>query len=99
MTTHQIILSKSFVERPERDQLRRLVRYLKRWAAIAFEGSSDSRQSSIVPTVLVAEAFSKEGLADRNLDDEDALIAVIESIYSRLCDTSEMPNPVDTAGP
>lgn len=50
---------KAFVERPERDQLRRLVRYLKGWAAVAFEGFSDSRPSSIVLTVLAAEAFSE----------------------------------------
>ncbi len=88
---------KSFVERPERDQLRRLVRYLKGWAAVAFEVFSDSRPSSIVLTVLAAEAFEKEGLADRNLDDEDALINVIFSIHERLNGSSSVPNPVDTA--
>ena len=86
---------KSFVERPERDQLRRLVRYLKGWAAVAFEGLSDSRPSSIVLTVLVAEAFADGGLADRNLDDEDALIAAIRSIDARLGASSRVRNPVD----
>lgn len=88
---------KSFVERPERDQLRRLVRYLKGWAAVAFENSNDSRPSSIVLTVLAAEAFTEEGLVDRMLDDDDALIAVIHSIYTRLINSSRVPNPVDTA--
>lgn len=87
---------KSFVERPERDQLRRLVRYLKGWAAVAFDGFTDARPSSIVLTVLVAEAFSEEGLADSNLDDEDALVAVIRSIDERLRASSRVKNPVDT---
>ena len=88
---------KSFVERPERDQLRRLVRYLKGWAAVAFEGFSDSRPSSIVLTVLAAEAFAEEGLVDRNLDDEDALIIVIFSIHERMDASCSVPNPVDKA--
>ncbi len=87
---------KSFVERPERDQLRRLVRYLKGWAAVAFAGFSDSRPSSIVLTVLAAEAFLEEGLADKNLDDEDALIATIRSIDERLRASSRVQNPADT---
>ncbi|CAH1073332.1 hypothetical protein NTG1052_20055 [Candidatus Nitrotoga sp. 1052] len=76
--------------------MRRLVRYLKGWAAVAFDGFSDSRPSSIVLTVLVAEAFAGDGLADRNLDDEDALIAVIRSIDARLCASLMVRNPVDT---
>lgn len=88
---------KSLVERPERDQLRRVVRYLKGWAAIAFNGVPDSRPSSIVLTVLAAEAFADEGLSDRNLDDEDALIAVIRSIHARLGASSRVLNPVNKA--
>ncbi len=86
---------KSFVENPERDQLRRLVRYLKGWAAVAFTEHDESRPSSIVLTVLAAEAFSEEGIADSGLDDEDALIAVIRHIYNRLCESPDVSNPVD----
>lgn len=86
---------KSFAERPERDQLRRLVRYLKGWAAVAFEGFSGSRPSSIVLTVLIAEAFMAKNIADRDLDDEDALISVICSICTRLRGSSRVPNPVN----
>lgn len=88
---------KSFVERPERDQLRRIVRYLKGWAAVAFQDFADSRPSSIVLTVLAAEAFSEEGLDQDYLDDEDALIAVIRSIHGRLNTSTKVPNPVDTS--
>ncbi len=86
---------KSFVERPERDQLRRLVRYLKGWAAVAFEDFGDSRPSSIVLTVLAAESYSEEGLGGKNLDDEDALIALIKSFCARLDSSSQVKNPVD----
>jgi len=86
---------KSFVENPERDQLRRLVRYLKGWAAVAFTKRDESRPSSIVLTVLAAEAFSEGGIADSGLDDEDALIAVIRHIYNRLSLSRSVANPVD----
>jgi hypothetical protein len=86
---------KSFVGQPERDQLRRLVRYFKGWAAVAFEGFSDSRPSSMVLTVLVSEAYDEEGLGEKNLDDEDTLIAIVQNIYARLGKSSEVRNPVD----
>lgn len=86
---------KSFVENPERDQLRRLVRYLKGWAAVAFANSEGSRPSSILLTVLAAEAFAQEGIPRRDLADDDALIAVIRQIYNRLGRSPRVPNPVD----
>lgn len=79
-----------------RDLLRRLVRYLKGWAAVAFEEAPASRPSSIVLTVLVAEAFRDMwGARILGIDDEDALIAVIEAVYSRLGANKRVMNPID----
>jgi hypothetical protein len=78
------------------DQLRRLVRYLKGWAAVAFEEAPSSRPSSIVLTVLAAEAFQDMwGARLLGIDDDDALIAVIESIHERLSADKRVVNPID----
>lgn len=45
----------------DRDQLRRLVRYLKGWAAVSFDEAPESRPSSILLTVLVTEASLLSG--------------------------------------
>lgn len=86
---------KSFVELPDRDQLRRLIRYLKGWAAVAFKDFNESRPSSIVLTVLATEAYSEEDLANKSIDDDDALIAVIRSIHSRLSISLDVLNPIN----
>ncbi len=88
---------KSCTENPERDQLRRLVRYLKGWVAVAFSKNLESRPSSIFITVLVATCFSKLDLAARALDDEDALISVIRYLYARLITSRVVLNPVNTS--
>lgn len=76
--------------------LRRLIRYLKGWAAVAFEDAPKARPSSILLTVTVAEAFSNMWRA-RLLEvaDDDALIAVIGILYERFANDSKVPNPVD----
>lgn len=79
-----------------RDLLRRLVRYLKGWAAVAFEEAPLSRPSSIVLTVLAAEAFKDMwGARLLGIDDDDALIAVIETIHKRLSADKRVANPID----
>jgi Adenylyl/Guanylyl and SMODS C-terminal sensor domain len=80
-----------------RDQLRRLIRYLKGWAAVAFTEMTESRPSSILLTVVVTEAYQDAWL-DRLIgldDDEDALVDVIGRIHKRLFSSREVPNPVD----
>jgi hypothetical protein len=80
----------------DREQLRRLVRYLKGWAAVAFEEAPEARPSSIVLTVTVAEAFS-EMWSDRFLGmaDDDALVTVVGKLYERLARDRRVANPVD----
>jgi hypothetical protein len=80
-------------ENPERAQLRRLARYLKAWAMLAFRENLNARPSSILLTVLGTEAF----LALRNVerDDEDAFCAVVEAIHLRLKGNTVVLNPVN----
>lgn len=80
----------------DRDQLRRLVRYLKAWAAVSFEDAPGSRPSSILLTVVATEAY--QGMWARRmlgLADDDALIAVIKAVHDRLFDDKNVGNPVD----
>lgn len=81
----------------EREQLRRLIRYLKGWAAVAFVETPDSRPSSILITVIVTQAYQAAWF-DRMLglkNDEDALVDVIVRIHNRLYAAREVRNPVD----
>ncbi|SDM43061.1 cyclic GMP-AMP synthase DncV-like nucleotidyltransferase [Polaromonas sp. JS666] len=89
---------KGVVSGDEREQLRRLIRYLKAWAAIAFETAPDSRPSSIVLTVLVANIYSDDMWLQRliTMDDDDALITVIKEMHKRLNKNRDVLNPVNT---
>lgn len=80
----------------DRDQLRRVVRYLKAWAAVSFDDAPESRPSSIFLTVVVTEAY-QDLWAQRllGLDDDDALVMVIKTLHDRLFDDREVINPVD----
>jgi hypothetical protein len=78
----------------DRDQLRRLVRYLKGWAAVSFSGAPESRPSSILLTVLTTEAYQNL-FRLFGLDDDDALVAIIKTIHTRLLDDRVVPNPID----
>jgi hypothetical protein len=73
-------------------QLRRVIRYLKAWAAVAFDDVPNARPSSIVITVLTTQAFTAMWVA-RN--DEDALIHIIRQLKERLEGDRRVPNPVD----
>lgn len=88
---------KEAVGEKERDQLRRLVRYLKAWAAVSFDGMQDSRPSSILLTVLATDAYNDLWLRRLwdALEDDEALIAVIKIVHVRLFENKTVPNPVD----
>lgn len=84
------------VGKDNREQLRRIIRYLKGWAAVAFEDLPDSRPSSIFLTVIAAEAFNELwGSNELAIADDDALIAIVGKIFTRLSNGREVPNPVD----
>lgn len=85
------------VKEGDRDQLRRLVRYFKAWAAVAFEDSPKARPSSILLTVLVTNIF-KDSFFSRlaGMDDEDALIMVIKDMHKILFANRKVENPVDS---
>lgn len=78
----------------EREQLRRLVRYLKAWAAVSFDDIPASRPSSIFLTVVTTKAY-QQLFKGWGMSDDDALIAVIKAIHSRLIDDRRVSNPVD----
>lgn len=86
---------KKAVDEDDREQLRRLVRYLKGWAAVAFRDTVIARPSSILLTVLATEAFNNELLGLISLDDEDALIKVVHSITDRLRWGRVVRNPAE----
>lgn len=89
---------KDAVSGDDRDQLRRLVRYLKAWAAVSFDDAAESRPSSIFLTVIATEAY-KALWPQRLLSmaDDDALVAVIKKMHDRLFDERKVANPVDGA--
>lgn len=88
---------KNVVSGDDRDQLRRIIRYLKGWAAVAFVGAPESRPSSIVLTVAAAEAYEGMWLARfGGIADDDALIAVVKKLYERLNEDRKVLNPIDS---
>jgi len=87
---------KDVVGSDNRELLRRLVRYLKGWAAVAFTDAPEARPSSILLTVLVADAFSSMwGARLLGIADDDALIAAIAKVHERLTGDRRVPNPID----
>jgi hypothetical protein len=91
---------KEVVGGAEREQLRRLIRYLKGWAAVAFTTAPESRPSSIVLTVLTAQIY-KEMWLERlgGMNDEDSLIGVVKAMHQRLAEDLNVWNPVDSKEP
>jgi ribosomal protein S15P/S13E len=81
-----------------RDQMRRLIRYLKAWAAIGFRDAPDARPSSLMLSVLVAEsycAFMRQlGRLWEREEDDDALRTVVRDVHERLLRDPAVPNPV-----
>ena len=85
------------VDVAHREQLRRLIRYLKGWAAVAFEDAPEARPSSILLTVTATEASQGLWKGGAILADDDALIAIIATLYERLSQDRRVRNPVDAA--
>lgn len=77
----------------ERAQARRVVRYLKAWAALQFADDRDAQPSSLMWTVLAVDVFS-EVVQGLDVDDDDALQIVIEAMSDRLSTSSVVENPV-----
>ena len=78
-----------------RAKVRRQVKYVKAWAALKFD-LNNGRPSSILLTVLVADAAKALGNSDLGADDE-TLRDILEKIVDRLEDDTEVPNPVDSS--
>ncbi|MCE6074260.1 CBASS cGAMP synthase [Agrobacterium vitis] len=76
-----------------RKKLRRLIRYLKMWAALRIEEAE--RPSSILLTVLAAEAFDSFDL-DVVVDDDEILEQAATVIADRLDGDPIVPNPVNS---
>lgn len=85
---------KDAVSGDNREQLRRIVRYLKAWAAVSFEDIPASRPTSIFLTVLATEAY-QDLWRILDSDDDDVLIAVAKKIHKRLVAERSVMNPVD----
>jgi hypothetical protein len=84
---------KDTINDSDRPRVRRLVRYLKMWAALAFE--AEHRPSSIMLTVLAAQGYvtlDVEGLSG----DDEYLRALVDAVLSRLRRNPAVDNPVDT---
>ena len=75
-----------------RHKVRRQIRYFKTWAALKFKWD-EGRPSSIMLTVLVAEAAAAIGATNLGADDE-TLLHLIDAIISRLNKSAEVCNPV-----
>jgi hypothetical protein len=84
----------AFASDAQRDRARRVVRYLKMWAALKYQDSDDS-PSSILLTVAVARAFKTINEISISGDDE-LFVAAVESTATYLvaCGGS-VKNPVN----
>ena len=78
-----------------RAKVRRQIKYVKAWAALKFD-LNNGRPSSILLTVLVAEAAKSLGNSGLSADDE-TLRDVLGKIVERLEADAEVPNPVDSS--
>lgn len=90
---------KAAADGDDRDQLRRLIRYLKAWAAIGFQDAPLARPSSVMLSVLVAQSYGgfmmQLGRLWERDDDDDALLAVVRDVHDRLLRSPKVPNPID----
>lgn len=81
-------------EEAERPRARRIVRYLKMWAALKFNPKVESRPSSILLTVLVAYSYEDVDLSSLSGDDE-LLEAVVSNMVEILRADEKVENPVN----
>lgn len=78
----------------ERGRVRRLVRYLKAWAALKFK-DGEGRPSSLLLTVLAAEA-ARDLEEELPAAEDEALAKVLQKITERLNNSRKVENPADT---
>ena len=78
-----------------RAMTRRLVRYMKAWAALTFMGS-DEVPSSLMLTVLTVDAIDVVVAAEDA--DDDALAKIVRHMHGRMQRDSCIPNPVQGDG-
>ncbi|MEN5115235.1 CBASS cGAMP synthase [Brevundimonas diminuta] len=86
---------KDTIDDVARPRLRRIVRYVKMWAALHF-GEEETPPSSILLTVLVAQAYGGLG-ADKIDGDDDLLHSILAEISARLGRSAKVANPVHAA--
>jgi len=83
------------LDAPEyRAAIRRAVCYIKTWANLSYV-TDGGKPSSIVLTVVAAEAFSALGRAARDLPEDERFARIVETIHDRLARSSRVDNPVD----
>jgi hypothetical protein len=75
-----------------RGKARRVIQYLKSWAALTF--AAKKCPSSILLTVLVTEAIVELD-SEQIASDDDAMYKTIEAVCERLSINDEVLNPVD----
>ncbi|GAC1408751.1 MAG: hypothetical protein NVSMB64_17280 [Candidatus Velthaea sp.] len=81
-------------DRPEyRASIRRVICYLKTWANLSYLGD-DGKPSSIVLTVVAAEAFRNLSQHDRELEEDERFALLIDRIHERFTQSKRVPNPV-----
>lgn len=76
----------------DRAKVRRHICYFKMWAAL--KCSDDSRPSSIMLTVLIADAYASTHDDDRASDD-DCFAAIAHYVYETLQSEPAVPNPAN----
>jgi Adenylyl/Guanylyl and SMODS C-terminal sensor domain len=86
------------VSEDRRDQLKRIVRYLKAWAVVGFEGVRRGAPSSVMLSVLAAESL-RDLLSDGMVveADDDVLREVCVQIQARIQYSRKVRNPVDAS--
>lgn len=83
-----------FDDAEDRGQLRRQLCYFKMWVALKIH-ENESRPSSIMLTVLVAEEFVKLDRSDLS-DDDDVIEQLIVAVADRLDEETVVKNPIAT---
>lgn len=84
-------------EDSERARLRRQIRYVKSWAGLRFQLDGGGRPSSLLLTVLVAQAVLSMEQDERSLPDDDLLHLVLARIRARLARSMVVANPVSAS--
>jgi hypothetical protein len=79
----------------ERARVRRQIRYLKAWAGLRFELEGGGRPSSVLLTILAAEAVFGMTQDERSSADDELLHLVLSRIRARLAKSLTVKNPVD----